>query len=139
MGNKPLRWHENSTHCLALFSLIISVFTFSFGLWGWNSTGADPKMDHVAASLTILQTLLGMIGVGGFFLVRSAAVSAAEAEARQEFDKFKTHLETLTETVARRAALEYLNETGMRGGNGSSAALTPSLMQALDDEEAGDD
>lgn len=131
--------HSSMGCVVACFALGLGVLNFFLILLAWNLSGVPLKVDSIAVSISILQIFLAVGALGGFFLLRSAAVSAAEMEARSEFSRFKKKIRKDAERVARRSALEYLETTGLRNGAGTSAAGTPDVMGALDQEEVSDE
>ncbi|MDN3711044.1 hypothetical protein QWZ10_03010 [Paracoccus cavernae] len=128
----------------------IGAAKFFLILLHWNTSSEIKDISAIGVSITVLQTFLAVGALGGFFLLRSAAKSAAEEEARAEFAKFriegqvelekvKAEIRESAQLIARRASLDYLDSTGIRYGTGNSAASTPDMMSALDDEEGSDD
>lgn len=136
-SESKVEWYKNAWNCCCFAALILAVLDLFFILLLWNFSGKKPDLDALAVSISILQMFVGVVALGGFFLIRSAAQRAAEDEARSEFAKFEKTISDEVKAVARRTALEYLDSTGMRHGNGTSSAETPSVMFALDDEEDG--
>lgn len=94
----------------------------------WNVSGTANNTDSLSVSLTVLEILLAVVALGGFFLIRSAAVRAAEDEARSEAKR-------LAPLVAKRAALEFLNSRIWDANSTSSTndGMT-AMMQALDED-----
>lgn len=66
-----------------------------------RSAGAIDRLDILGLALSAIAAVLAVAGLGGFFMVRQYAVSAAEDEARQVMDR-----------VTEPFVYAYLNEHG---------------------------
>lgn len=121
-------WIKRPENIWLLFSFGLGVVNFFLVLLLWNVSGAEPKLDNLAVSLTVLEIFLAVIAVSGFFLIRSAAVKAAEEEARAEAGR-------LAPIVARRAAVDYLSLLQQKNGSKPVIDLNNELMQSLDSNE----
>ena len=119
-------------YCLWLGSISVAlnvVVFFTICLW-WNSAGEKPEVDTVAFGMSVLQTMLAVVALGGFWLLRGAAVEEARRTARDELERlkgsFERELRDLAEVTARRTAEEWCSVQG-------NIREDTSLADALDD------
>jgi len=105
----------------------------------WNVSGKLSEIESLSVSLTVLEIFLAVIAVSGFFLIRNAAMSRAEAEAAIVAEKVaKREMAELAPPIVNRAVQEYISLKEQKSGTLSASDSTKRLMQALDMEENDD-
>ncbi len=113
---------------IALIALVLSVVSFFLILLLWNSNPQDVEVDTLSFSITVLETVLGVLAVllafgafAGFWMIRTSAVEAAREEARRKIDEM---------------APELIKEAGRLAGasRGATEDQKPSLKISETDE-----
>lgn len=127
MSSAGVGWFKKAENIWLLFSFLLGTVNLFLILLLWNVTGAEPKPDSLSVSLTVLEIFLAVIAVSGFFLIRSAAIKAAEDEARSEAAR-------IAPIAARRAAMSYLSLLEQRNGGETGNDSLHEMMMALDEE-----
>lgn len=119
-------WFSKPENVWLLVACLLGFINLFLILLLWNVSGTARQIDSLSVSLTALQLFLGVVALGGFFLFRTAAVRAAEEEARAEAQR-------LVPPVARRMAIEFLNaRTSDANSTSSTNDGINDMMQALD-------
>jgi hypothetical protein len=78
-----------------LFNLVLAFAV----MMAWNISGGESDYDAIAIGVTSLEILLAIVAGGGYWVVRGAAIRAAEQETRRELtrtlnDRLETALTT---------------------------------------------
>ncbi len=76
---------DRNIEILKTLALWVIVGLSSFALYCFNASGIKPpNYDSITASLTVLEIILALALVSGFWMIRGAAISAAEEAAIKE-------------------------------------------------------
>lgn len=119
------RYRNDSAYGLALISIVLTGLNLCVLLLCWFAIGETPKPDTLGVSMAILQTFLGIVALGGFWLIRGAAIRAAEEAARKVTSE-------IIPSVTVRAVREYLDAAGVMGLNGGNEASNADLRNSLE-------
>ena len=127
-------WFSRAENCWLAVSVGLGISNLFLLLMLWNVSGAAPKTDTLAISLTILQTFLVVVALGGFFIVRGAAMRKAEEEATIVAERIvKRELRDTLQPLLARSVRDYLSLSDVDYDRLSTKNSMNELMQALDD------
>jgi hypothetical protein len=110
---------------------VISILNLGATLWYFQLSD-DVDWNFVAVTLTIFEVFLVIALAGGFWMLRGAAQSAAEAEAKKV-------AEPVAYEVARRTALQYsgLAENVARQASKADSRDLENMIESLSDQNGG--
>lgn len=120
---------------LSGLSIIIGIFAIGLLVLHWNSGSNEPDISYISASITILQTFIGIAALGGFWLIRGAAIEQAAKTATETVEKLDDEIMETAKLTARRAATDWLNDYYGRNASGSDSY---DIARALDDDDDTD-
>lgn len=112
-----------SVSAVSLLTSLIAIFLI---VLHWNSGDAEPDVPYIAVSVTVVQTFVAVAALGGFWLIREAALRKAEQAAREFLEIKYEEIKSDAVAAARRAALEFLPES-----NSESQGTGDDIAQAL--------
>lgn len=136
-NDKP-GWFSRGENCWLAVSAGLGIINLFLIVMLWNVAGQIPEIDTLSISLTILQTFLVVVAVGGFFLVRGAAMGKAEEEATIVAEKItKREVAEIAPPIVRRAVAEYMSLLEQKSGTVDTTDSINDMMQAL--ASGGDD
>lgn len=131
-------WYDDHFKVIVLFAILLSVLNFGVAVTTFNSIGEEHDFDAISVSLTVLEMFLATVALGGFFLLRGAAMRAAADEARLTAEKVaKDELKVIAPPMVGRAVIEYLELFAQKSGADDSRSSMNDLMQALDEPDNG--
>ena len=110
---------------------VISMLNLGATLWYFQLSD-DVDWNFIAVTLTIFEVFLVIALAGGFWMLRGAAQSAAEAEAKKV-------AEPVAYEVARRTALQYSGLAESVAGQASKADSRDleDMIDSLSDQNGG--
>lgn len=111
----------------------LTILNMGVALWFFQQDPV-PDWNFIAVTLTIFEMLLAIALVGGFWMLRGAAQSAAAKEA-------KGVAVEVAEEAARKSALQWLEvaKTAQSDTNGTSDDLTDMINSFGESKTGGDD
>lgn len=130
---------NDASYILALCAFVLSALSFFGVVFWWLSSPAERDTDAIAWSMSVLQTLLAVVALVGFWAVRGAAVAQARETAEVEARKVaEVEAPKTAERIAQRTARET-TEAYLVSQYGTVRADTgESLADALDANGASD-
>lgn len=132
-------WFSKAENIWLLISVFLGLLNLFLISLLWNLSGVSSKLDSLSVSLTILEVFLAVVAVGGFFLVRGAAMGRAEEEASAVAERItKKEVADIAPPIVRRAVADYMSLVEQKSGTVDTTDSINDIMQALHDGGGND-
>lgn len=130
--------HAQNFFLVAFF--ILALINLVFALFFMQRQGTA-SFDFIATVLTVLEIFFAVTVIGGFWIFRQAAVAKAKETAIEATQPVVTEARSIlanaeenAKSIARRAAVNYLDHLKSNSGESSPDAGVDEFMKALDNE-----